>query len=117
LAIIFRPAISTFQERDVLLLLLLFLWGPSAYASGSTSALWLIVLSPYKDSDGGCCKLENRSGLRRRLNTPHLKEFPATLLACGETEVNHDASRFSLLIIRQSFGSGFFRIKPTALLL
>jgi hypothetical protein len=28
-------------------LLLLFLWGPSAYASGSTSALWLIVLSPY----------------------------------------------------------------------
>jgi hypothetical protein len=27
--------------------LLLFLRGPSAYASGSTSALWLIVLSPY----------------------------------------------------------------------
>jgi hypothetical protein len=26
-----------------------FLWGPSAYASGSTSALWLIVLSPYLD--------------------------------------------------------------------
>jgi hypothetical protein len=25
---------------------LLFLWGPSANASGSTSALWLIVLSP-----------------------------------------------------------------------
>jgi len=24
-----------------------FLWAPSAYASGSTSALWLIVLSPY----------------------------------------------------------------------
>jgi hypothetical protein len=23
------------------------LWGPSAYASGSTSALWLTVLSPY----------------------------------------------------------------------
>jgi hypothetical protein len=26
-------------------LLLLFLWGSSAYVSGSTSALWLIVLS------------------------------------------------------------------------
>jgi hypothetical protein len=31
----------------LLLLLLLFLWGPSPYASESTSALWLIVLSPY----------------------------------------------------------------------
>jgi hypothetical protein len=26
---------------------ILFLCGPSAYDSGSTSALWLIVLSPY----------------------------------------------------------------------
>jgi hypothetical protein len=31
----------------LLFLLLLLLWGLSAYASGSTSALWLIVLSPY----------------------------------------------------------------------
>jgi hypothetical protein len=30
-------------------LLLLFLWGPSSYTSGSTSALWLIVLSPVLD--------------------------------------------------------------------
>jgi hypothetical protein len=27
--------------------LLLFFWGPSAYASGRTSAVWLILLSPY----------------------------------------------------------------------
>jgi hypothetical protein len=27
----------------------LFVWGPSAYASGRTSALWLIVLSPVLD--------------------------------------------------------------------
>jgi hypothetical protein len=27
--------------------LLLLIWVPSAYAPGSTSALWLIVLSPY----------------------------------------------------------------------
>ena len=43
--------------------------------------------------------------------SPPLKDFPATLLACGETEVNHDASKFSLRIIRQSFESGVFRIK------
>jgi hypothetical protein len=34
---------------SAILLLLLFLWGPSSYASGSTSALWLIVLSPVLD--------------------------------------------------------------------
>jgi hypothetical protein len=36
-------------EYRTTLLLLLSLWGPSAYASGSTSALWLIVLSPVLD--------------------------------------------------------------------
>jgi hypothetical protein len=49
--------------------------------------------------------------------TPHLKDFLATLLAFGETEVNHDASMFSLRVIRQSFERGVFRIKSRALLL
>ena len=49
--------------------------------------------------------------------TPHLKDFPATLLACGETKINHDTSRFPLRVIRQSFEPGVFRIKSRALLL
>jgi hypothetical protein len=31
------------------LIFLLFLWGLTAYTSGSTSALWLILLSPVLD--------------------------------------------------------------------
>jgi hypothetical protein len=34
------------KQYNLVLLFLLFLWGPLAYASGSPSALWLIVLSP-----------------------------------------------------------------------
>jgi hypothetical protein len=41
--------IRKFIEYENRSLLLLVLWGPSAYASGSTSALWLIVLSHVLD--------------------------------------------------------------------
>jgi hypothetical protein len=35
------------QQHSAFLLLHLFLWGPSAYSSRSTSALWLIYYPPY----------------------------------------------------------------------
>jgi hypothetical protein len=46
--LLFREFVfALINESVIVFFFLLFLWGPSAYASASTSVLWLIVLTPY----------------------------------------------------------------------